>query len=77
MARAKEPPMDPNTSEATAEQLDFARAQGEAYGRALKYMTDEVAQDGGQQRTGDYLIGYADEINGRRFVEPAEVESLD
>lgn len=51
--------MDPNTSEATATQLDLARAQGEAYGRALKHMTDEVAADGGEQRAGDYLVGYA------------------
>lgn len=53
------PPMDPNTSEATAEQLDFARAQGNAYGRTLAYMTGTVAHDGGEQRAGDYLIGYA------------------
>lgn len=51
--------MDPDTSEATGTQLDFARAQGEAYGRALAYMTGEVAHDGGEQRAGDYLIGYA------------------
>ncbi len=51
--------MDPNTSEATREQLDFARAQGDAYGRALAYMTGTVAHDGGEQRAGDYLIGYA------------------
>lgn len=53
------PPMDPNTSEATAEQLDLARAQGQAYGRALNYMTGTVAHDGGEQRAGDYLVGYA------------------
>lgn len=59
MARERRPPMDPNTSEATAEQLDYARAQGEAYGRALEYMTGTVANDGGEQRAGDYLVGYA------------------
>lgn len=32
--------MDPNTSGATAEQLD--------YGRALEYMTGTVANDGGE-----------------------------
>lgn len=53
------PPMDPNTSEATAPQLELAVAQGDAYGRALAYMTDEVAHDGGQQHAGDYLVGYA------------------
>ncbi len=53
------PPMDPNTDEATARQLDLARAQGEAYGAALTHMTDAVAHDGGEQRAGDYLVGYA------------------
>lgn len=51
--------MDPNTSEATAEQLDLAQAQGAAYGRALEYVTGTVAHDGGERRAGDYLIGYA------------------
>lgn len=59
MARQDGPPMDPNTSEATAKQLDLARAQGEAYGNALTYMTGTVANDGGEQRAGDYLVGYA------------------
>ena len=53
------PPMDPNTSEADAKQLDLARAQGEAYGRALTHMTTEVATDGGEQNARDYLVGYA------------------
>jgi hypothetical protein len=54
-----DPPMDPNTSEATQKQLDLAREQGEAYGRALTHMTTDVAHDGGEQGTGQYRIGYA------------------
>ncbi|OLT06791.1 hypothetical protein BJF77_15325 [Kocuria sp. CNJ-770] len=50
------PPMDPNTSEATGPQLERARAQGEAYAQALKYMAEEVAHDGGTQQAGDYLV---------------------
>ena len=53
------PPMDPNTSEATAKQLDFARAQGDSYRAALDYMANDVAHDGGMQVKGDYLIAYA------------------
>lgn len=53
------PPMDPDTSEADARQLELARAQGEAYGRALEHMTGEVAHDGGEQEAGHYRIGYA------------------
>jgi hypothetical protein len=57
--RVTPPPMDPNTSEATARQLELAREQGDAYGRALEHMTTEVAHDGGEQGAGHYRIGYA------------------
>ncbi|MGB3680947.1 MAG: iron transporter, partial [Rubrobacteraceae bacterium] len=59
MTEQNRPPMDLDTSEATRKQFDLAREQGEAYGRALAYMTDEVAHDGGEQGAGHYLIGYA------------------
>ncbi len=55
----KRPPMDPNTSEATRAQLDYATAEGDAYGASLTYMTGTVAHDGGERRAGDYLVGYA------------------
>jgi hypothetical protein len=51
--------MDPDTDETTQRQLHLARAQGDAYGNALEHMTTAVADDGGQQRAGDYWIGYA------------------
>lgn len=47
MAHEDGPPMGPNTGEATVEQLDFAREQGESYGRALSYMIGTFAHDGG------------------------------
>ncbi len=53
------PPMNPNTDEASPAQLDAAWAQGEAYGRAVALMTSMIANDGGEQQAGDYLIGYA------------------
>ena len=53
------PPMEPDTSEASARQLELARAQGDAYGRALEHMTGEVAHDGGEQESGHYRIGFA------------------
>lgn len=59
MSTGQLPPMDPHTDEATPRQLDLAREQGEAYGRALRHMTDEVAHDGGVRTVGHYLIGYA------------------
>ena len=53
------PPMDPDTDEASAEQLEAAREQGRAYGRALELMTKRIPHDGGEQRAGEYLVGYA------------------
>ena len=53
------PPMDPSTDEADERQLALAREQGDAYRRALDHMATEVAEDGGTQRAGDYLVGYA------------------
>jgi len=57
--RATKPPMDPNTSEATAPQLDRAVAQGDAYRDAVGYLAEHVAQGGGQVLAGNYLVGYA------------------
>lgn len=53
------PPMDPTSSEATDRQLELAVAQGEAYRRALEHMAQEVADTGGIQQVGEYLVGYA------------------
>lgn len=64
------PPMEPNTDEASVPQLERARAQGEAYGRALQYMVEEVADTGGEERSGDYLVAYAiEEAEGMYWLE--------
>ena len=77
--------MDPDTSEASERQLELAREQGDAYGRALKYMAEEVAHDGGEQENGHYKIGYAvEEAEGMyefadgelKWRDPAEQENL-
>ncbi len=59
MMQQHKPPTDPDSSEATGPQLEKARAQGEAYGQALKYMVEEVAHDGGMKQAGEYTVGYA------------------
>ena len=65
------PPMDPNTEEATPEQIAAAKAQGAAYGAALELMADVVAETGGQREAGDYLVGYAfEEAEG--MYEPVD-----
>lgn len=53
------PPMDPRSSEATGRQLELAVGQGRAYRRALDHMAQDVADAGGTQRVGEYLMGYA------------------
>lgn len=53
------PPMNPDTDEATARQLELARRQGDAYGAAVQHMVGDVAEGGAQQQAGDYLIGVA------------------
>ncbi len=66
--------MDPNTSEASAQQLDLACEQGEAYGRALRHMIEDIAHDGGEQPAGQYLIGYAiEEAEGMYAWEGSEL----
>jgi uncharacterized protein involved in high-affinity Fe2+ transport len=81
----KHPPMDPNTDEADAKQLELAREQGAAYRRALEHMAQEVAHDGGMQEAGEYLIGYAVEdaegmyewVDGELvWHDPADGENL-
>ncbi len=52
------PPMRPS-DEADAKTLQMAREQGQALERALKYMAEEEAHDGGEKRAGDFLVGYA------------------
>jgi hypothetical protein len=52
------PPEQPS-DEADRKQLEMARAEGDAYHRSLLYMAQEVADSGGQQRAGDYIVAYA------------------
>jgi uncharacterized protein involved in high-affinity Fe2+ transport len=49
------------SDEADAKQLDMARQEGEAYHRSLLYMANEVADAGGQQAVGDYIVAFAQE----------------
>jgi len=46
------------SDEATAEQLQLARKQGEAFQAALQEMTQNEAH-GAEKQVGDYLVGYA------------------
>lgn len=48
-----------SSDESSEAQLLLARAEGEAYGRALAEMTQNEADDGDQIEAGDFLVGYA------------------
>ena len=84
MTRDDGPTMDPTSDEADEQQLDAARAQGEAFGRAVELMTGTVAQTGGSTRAGDYEIGYAIEeaegmyalVDGELVWQEPEDENL-
>ena len=47
------------SDEADARGLQLGKQEGEAYGRILKHMVDEVADGGGEIAQGDYLVAYA------------------
>ncbi|HEU4698714.1 MAG TPA: iron transporter [Gemmatimonadales bacterium] len=49
------------SDEADKRQLQMAREEGEAYQQALHYMVHQVADTGGLQAAGDYLVGFAQE----------------
>ena len=49
------------SDEADAKQLEMARQEGEAYHRSLNYMANEVADTGGEQQAGDYIVAFAQE----------------
>ncbi|WP_115864966.1 iron transporter [Halorussus litoreus] len=70
------------SDEVDQKQLDLAEQAGEAYREALDYMANEVAETGGKQEVGDYVVGFAQEeaegmyalVDEGRFewVEPDE-----
>ena len=60
VTEAKRPPMK-ESDEATDEQPELAREQGRAYVDALEHMVGEVANGGGEQRVGEYVVAWAHE----------------
>jgi hypothetical protein len=58
--RAKNPPDQPS-DEADKQQLRMAHEEGKAYQKSLHYMVEQVADGGGTQRAGEYIVGWAQE----------------
>lgn len=54
----KTPPMK-TSDEATKEQLEMAKEQGEVFGKALNHMVTAVASDGQEKQAGPYRVAYA------------------
>ncbi|MBZ0292897.1 MAG: iron transporter [Anaerolineae bacterium] len=66
------PPMTPS-DEATQEQLQMARDQGEVLGKALHHMTQKEAH-GEERQAGDYLVGYAvEQAEGMYMLQGGEL----
>lgn len=57
---AHTPPERPS-DEGDKQQLELARKEGAAYHAELRYMVEQVADTGGEQRAGDFVVGFAQE----------------
>lgn len=57
---AHNPPAVPS-DEADKTQLKLAGEEGAAYFKSLEYMANEVADNGGKQHQGDFIVGFAQE----------------
>lgn len=55
---AHQPPMK-SSDEASSQQLELAKQQGQALQQALDHMMQKVAHDGGEKSAGEYLVAYA------------------
>lgn len=74
MNQSQKPPMR-SSDEATQEQLELAKGQGQALQKALEHMTQKEADDGGEKRAGDFLIGYAvEKAEGMYKLENGELK---
>lgn len=68
------PPMK-KSDEANQDQLEMAKAQGEAYLTTLNYMAHHEADTGGEQAAGNYVVAYAiEEAEGMYYKENGELK---
>jgi Fe2+ transport protein len=59
-SQVRRPPSKPS-EEADRRQLRQAKAEGKCYLASLDYMVNKVADAGGKQRAGDYIVAFAQE----------------
>ena len=71
---ARTPP-DAPSDEADKRGLKIAREEGDVYGRAVRHMTEDVADHGEEKRAGEYLVGYAiEKAEGMYMLRDGELE---
>ncbi len=74
MTDYQKPPMQAS-DEATSEQLDLARKQGDAYVEALNTMVKKEADDGGETKAGNYVVAYAvEKAEGMYMLKDGSLE---
>ncbi len=62
------------SDEATREQLNMAKEQGNTLEKALKHMIGEVASDGQEKEAGPYLVSYAvEEAEGMYHLQDGKL----
>lgn len=72
--RSATPPMK-ESDEATAPQLELARLEGDATGRAVEEMVTQVADDGAEVEAGEYYVAYAlEKPEGLYYMTDAGLE---
>lgn len=63
------------SDEADERHLELAREAGEVYTEAVDYMIEEVAHTGDRERTGDYVVGFAqEEAEGMYHLTDGDLE---
>ncbi len=73
MTDTRTPPTE-TSDEAKPHQHRMAQAQGDAYVTALRHMANTVADAGGEQPAGDYVVAYAQEAaEGMYHLEGGEL----
>lgn len=68
---ARKPPEKPS-DEADRHQITMAKKEGAAYHASLKYMAEEVADNGDMKHAGDYIVAYAQERAEGMYMLKAE-----
>lgn len=63
------------SDESSRPEIGLAKAQGVAYGSALKYLTSMEANDSGEREIGDYIVAYAiEDAEGLYHIQKGKLD---